>query len=62
MVKILFGLESRSKLKSFAEIDALTHADAMPKLRFYLSGDHIGIKAFRRRLAAKDQRHKGAGQ
>ena len=46
LVKILFGLESRSKLKGFAEIDSLTHADAMPKLRFYLSGNHIGIITF----------------
>ena len=46
LVKILFGLESRSKLKGFAEIDSLTHADAMPKLRFYLSGNHVSIVTF----------------
>jgi hypothetical protein len=46
LVKILFGLESRSKLKGFAEIDSSAHPDAMPKLRFYLSGNHIRIIAF----------------
>ena len=46
LVKILFGLESRSKLKGFTEIDSLAHADAMPKPRFYLSGNHISIVAF----------------
>jgi hypothetical protein len=46
LVKILFGLESRSKLKGFTKIDSLAHADAMPKLRFYLSGNHISVVAF----------------
>jgi hypothetical protein len=46
LVKILFGLESRSKLKGFTQIDSLAHPDAMPKLRFYLSGNHIRIIAF----------------
>jgi len=45
LVKIFLTLESRSKLKGFAEIDSLAHADAMPKLRFYLSGNHISIIA-----------------
>ena len=46
LVKILFGLESLSKLKGFTKIDSLAHADAMPKLRFYLSGNHISVVAF----------------
>jgi hypothetical protein len=45
LVKILFGLESRSKLKSFTEIDSLAHSDAMPNPRFHLGGDHIRIVA-----------------
>ena len=45
MVKILLALESRLKLKGFTKIDSLAHADAMPKPRFHLSGNHISIVA-----------------
>ena len=46
LVKILLAFESHPELKGFTKIDSLAHADAMPKLRFYLSGNHISVVAF----------------
>lgn len=45
MVEIFLGFESVSKVKRLTQIDSLADADAMPKLRFHLSRNHISIVA-----------------
>jgi hypothetical protein len=46
LVEIFLALEPRLKFKGFTKINSLAHADAMPNLRFYLSGNYVRIVAF----------------
>ena len=46
LIEIFLAFESNPKFKGFTKIDSLAHADAMPKLRLYLSSNYISIVAF----------------